>query len=336
MTERSPAPLRVGILALDGVMLSSVAGPSDALRVAGKLASIRDPINPVQFESAVVSARGQSEVQTSAGISIGGLQGPREDLDVLIVPGLMHECPSGLTQQLAAYTPEYEYLHNLHRRGTIIAATCSGTFMFAASGLLDGHRATTSWWLASSFRSRFPRVTLEADQMMVKDGPLVTTGAATSIYNYILELVAEHGGEDLAQQTGRMLVIDRERQSQAPYVSLAMMERPRHSLSERAERYLQRELHQEMTVAKLAEHCGISERSLLRHYRSHHGMTPLEHIQHLRVERAKALLETTHLSFEEIVERCGYSDVSSFRKLFKRASATTPSDYRERFRLRAH
>ncbi len=323
-------------MALDGVMLSSVAGPCDALSVAGKLASIRDPLNPVQFESAVVSARGQEQVATSAGVSIGGLQGPREDLDALIVPGLMHECPAGLGEQLSAYTAEYEYLHNLHRRGTVIAGNCSGTFMLAASGLLDGHRATTSWWLASSFRTRFPKVILEADQMMVRDGPLVTTGAATSIYNFVLELVAEHGGEDLAQQTGRMLVIDRERQSQAPYVSLAMMERPRHSLSERAERFLQRELHEHMSVSRLADHCGISERSLLRHYRSHHGMTPLEHIQHLRVERAKALLETTHLSFEEIVERCGYIDVSSFRKLFKRASATTPADYRERFRLRAH
>jgi len=317
-------------------MLSSVAGPSDALSVAAKLASIRDPINPVRFESAVVSARGENQVATSAGVSISGLQGPREDLDVLIVPGLMHECPSGLSDQLSQYTAEYEYLHNLHRRGTVIAGNCSGTFMLAASGLLDGHRATTSWWLASNFRKRFPKVMLEADQMMVRDGPLVTTGAANSIYNFILELIAEHGGEDLAQQTSRMLVIDRERQSQAPYVSLAMMERPRHSLSERAERFLQRELHQDMSVSRLAEHCGISERSLLRHYRSHHGMSPLEHIQHLRVERAKALLETTHLSFEEIVERCGYSDVSSFRKLFKRASATTPADYRERFRLRAH
>ena len=82
--------------------------------------------------------------------------------------------------------------------------------------------------------------------------------------------------------------------------------------------------------------CGTSERSLHRHFRTHHGIGPLEHIQHLRVERAKALLEATHLSFDEVVERCGYADVSSFRKLFKRATSMTPADYRERFRLRAH
>ncbi len=74
---------------------------------------------------------------------------------------------------------------------------------------------------------------------------------------------------------------------------------------------------------------------MLRHFKAHYGLSPLEHIQRLRVERAKALLETTHLSFDEVVERCGYNDVSSFRKLFKRATTLTPADYRERFRLRA-
>jgi AraC-like DNA-binding protein len=92
--------------------------------------------------------------------------------------------------------------------------------------------------------------------------------------------------------------------------------------------------HRELSIAELAGHCGTSERSLLRHFRQHYGVSPLAHIQHLRVERAKALLESTLLSFDEIVERCGYSDPSSFRKLFKRATSLTPADYRERFRLR--
>jgi transcriptional regulator GlxA family with amidase domain len=119
-------------------------------------------------------------------------------------------------------------------------------------------------------------------------------------------------------------------------VSQALMERPRDSLTEKAERFLHHELHREISITELALHCGTSERSLLRHFRSHHGVTPLAHLQNLRVERAKALLETTHLSFEEIVERCGYSDSASFRKLFKRATAITPGDYRERYRLRPH
>ena len=119
-------------------------------------------------------------------------------------------------------------------------------------------------------------------------------------------------------------------------VGRALMAKPRSSLSEKAEKFLNHELHHEISVSQLAEHCGTSERSLLRHFRAHLGVSPVEHIQHLRVERAKALLETTHLSFDEIVERCGYSDSASFRKLFKRATAITPGDYRERYRLRPY
>lgn len=335
MTDTAASPLlRVGILALDGVLLSSVAGPADALQVAAKLSQLRDPLHGARFESVIVSARGHASVTTSNQLQLSGLSGPTDDLDLLLVPGLMHEAANDLHRRVSGCDEELAYMARLASAGIPIAAACTGTFLLAASGLLDGHRATTSWWLAAAFRRQFPRVQLEADQLVVRDGALVTTGAATAIYQYILQLVAEVGGAELAQQTGRMLIIDRERQSQAPYVSMAMIERPRHSLSERAERYLQQALDSELSVAGLAEHCGVSERSLLRHFRSQHGVTPLEYIQRLRVERAKAMLESTRLSLEEIVERCGYSDVSSFRKLFKRAASLTPGEYRERFRLR--
>jgi transcriptional regulator GlxA family with amidase domain len=281
-----------------------------------------------------VSARGATRVLTSTGLELGGLVPPPDDLDVLLVPGVLHSSPHELVKRLGELDAEIELLRTLHARGVRIAASCSGTFLLARSGLLDGRRATTSWWLAAAFRVTFPRVKLESDAMLIEDGELFTTGAATAILGLMLRLIATTAGPELAQQTSRMLVIDAERQSQAPYVSLALMERPRSSLTEKAEQYLQKELQREITVARLAEHCGTSERSLLRHFRSHYGVGPLEHIQHLRVERAKALLETTHLSFEEIVERCGYSDISSFRKLFKRATTLTPTDYRERFRLR--
>jgi transcriptional regulator GlxA family with amidase domain len=239
-------------------------------------------------------------------------------------------------ERIAAMQPEMDLIRALHLRGVPIAGSCSGTLLLAETGLLDGHRATCSWWLASAFRHRYPAVTLESDAMVVEDGALMTAGGACSLQPLMLRLVARIGGEELAQQTARMLLVDPDRQSQAPYVNRALIERPRHSLSEKAEHFLQHGLHQDLSVSRLAEHCGTSERSLLRHFRSHFGVTPLEHIQHLRVERAKALLEASHLSFEEIVERCGYSDVSSFRKLFKRATTMTPTDYRERFRLRPH
>ena len=333
-TERR---LRVGILVVDGCMLSSIASASDTLRVAQTLSDIRHPNSGLHLESVVFGARGQERIRTSVGLELSGLaQPPPEDLDLLLVPGLLHRSPQDLIARVTAMQPEMELIRAMSLRGVQVAGTCSGSFLFAETGLLDGHRATCSWWLATAFRDRYPNVHLEADAMVVEDAGFLTAGGASSLQSLLMKLVARVGGEELAQQTARMLLIDTERQSQAPYVSQALMERPRHSLSEKAEHFLQHELHREVSVIELAEHCGTSERSLLRHFRTHHGVTPVAHIQHLRVERAKALLETTHLSFDEIVERCGYNDSASFRKLFKRATAITPGDYRERYRLRPH
>ena len=328
--------LRIGILALDGCMLSSIASASDALRIAQTLSDIRHPNSGLRLETVVFGARGQDRVRTSVGLELSGLSSPPDDIDLLLLPGQLHHSPGDLIARVAAMQPELALIRAMHLRGVPLAGTCSGSFLLAESGLLDGHRATCSWWLASAFRDRYPNVRLEADAMVVEDAGMITAGGSCSLQSLMLTLIARSGGEELAQQTARMLLIDTERQSQAPYVSQALIERPRNSLSEKAEHFLQHELHQDVSVTRLAEHCGTSERSLLRHFRTHHGITPVAHIQHLRVERAKALLETTHLSFEEIVERCGYSDSASFRKLFKRATAITPGDYRERYRLRPH
>jgi transcriptional regulator GlxA family with amidase domain len=336
---RTPVPaggrFRLGILAAEGCMMSSIASASDTLRVAQALATIRAPNGGLALETVVFGARGQDAIRLAGGLSLGGLGVP-EDLDMLLIPGMMHTSPHDLVERIAAMQPEMDLIRALHLRGVAIAGSCSGALLLAETGLLDGHRATCSWWLASAFRHRYPAVTLESDAMVVEDGALMTAGGACSLQPMMLRLVARLGGEELAQQTARMLLIDTQRQSQAPYVSEALMQKPRNSLSEKAEQFLMHQLHEDVSVSQLAEHCGTSERSLLRHFRSHLGVTPQAHIQHLRVERAKALLETTHLSFDEIVERCGYSDSASFRKLFKRATAITPGDYRERFRLRPH
>jgi transcriptional regulator GlxA family with amidase domain len=328
---------RLGLMALDGCMLSSLSGPADALRVAQTLGEIRSPNNAPRFESVVFSTRNARRVRSESGIEIGNIKplGRDPKFDLVLVPGINHHRPGELWHRRAEFEPEFAALRMMHLRGMRIAATCSGTYLLAMAGLLDGHRATTSWWMAGSFRRHFPAVLLEEQALMVEDGNIITTGASTAVYSLVLRLIAQVGGEELAQQTSRMMLLDSERQSQAPYVSQALLEKPRHSLAEKITHFLDKQLHNQITVARLASHCGTSERSLLRHFRANYGTSPLGYIQHLRVERAKALLEATQLSFDEVVERCGYSDAPSFRKLFKRETSLTPADYRERFRLRA-
>lgn len=334
-----PPPARaftLGILAVDGCMAASVASAADALLVAQTLAELRTPGRAPQLRSVVFGARGQRQVRSASGLDLAGLVEPPEVPDVVLLPGLAHSSAGGLLASLHALQPEQELLRAYAARGVVLAGACSGAFQLAEAGLLEGHRATTSWWLAAAFRARYPQVRLEADAMLVEDRAMITSGGSTGVLGLMLRLIARAGGDELAQQTSRMLVIDPDRQSQAPYVSLAMLQVPRSSMTERAESFLRQSLHTDVSVSALAQHCGTSERSLLRHFRTQFGTTPVAHMQHLRVERAKALLETSLLTFDEIVERCGYSDVSSFRRLFKRATTLTPGGYRERFRLRPH
>jgi len=333
--SRSEQRITVGMLAIEGSVLSGLTGPMDILRVAQKLAQVRDPATSLKLEAVLVGARGQTTVTGTGGLQIGPVRSPDLALDLMLVPGFMHASGEDMLERLAGFGPEIELLRHMNLRGVPLVASCCGTFLLAEAGLLDGRRATSSWWLDAVFRKRYPHVQLDVEKMIVEDGDITTTGASTAVLGYVLQLIARRVDPALAQHTARIMLIDPDRQSQAPYISLALTERPRHSLSEKAEHFLQRELHRELSIAELAQHCGTSERSLLRHFRQHYDSSPLAHIQHLRVERAKALLETTLLSFEEIVERCGYSDASSFRKLFKRATSLTPADYRERFRLRA-
>jgi transcriptional regulator GlxA family with amidase domain len=336
MTEQAPRRLLLGLLALDGVMLSGLAGPTDLLRVAQKLAELQDPHTDLQLQATLISARGASHLHCSSGLRIEGLGCVQGDPDVLLVPAMMHGGAEDLIDKLDDLRPEIELIRGMHARGVRIASACSGAFLLAEAGLLDGRRATTSWWLDAVFQERYPNVAVDIGQMMIEDGPMATSGATSAVLSYVLRLVARVAGEELAQQTARILLLDPDRQSQAPYISQALRQKPRHSLGERIENLLQQSLDQPLSVASLAERAGTSERSLLRHFRAQFGVTPQEHLQRLRVERAKALLETTRLSFDEIVERCGYADSASFRKLFKRATSLTPSDYRERFRLRPH
>jgi transcriptional regulator GlxA family with amidase domain len=325
----------LGLLAIEGSVLSSLTGPADMFRIAQKLAQARAPGTALKLETVLIGARGLPTVTGTAGLQLNGVQSPDRALDCVLIPGYMHDSAEDAIAKLADYRPEIELIRALDLRGVPIAAACCGAFLLAEAGLLDGHEATTSWWLDGAFRSRYPHVLLNVERMVVEDGRFTTTGASTAVLTYVLRLLANHVDESLAQLTGRMMLIDSERASQAPYISRALAEKPRHSLSEKAERFIQQQLHRELSVGELAQHCGTSERSLLRHFRQHYHASPIAHIQHLRVERAKALLESTLMSFDEIVERCGYHDSASFRKLFKRDTRLTPADYRERFRLRS-
>ena len=330
----APRSVHVGVLVFPGCVRSAAVVPHDVLRVANLLMRARPAPERVRFETHWLGARRKSGVAVD-GLSFETVGLDAHRLDALIVPGVDHDDAGGLTESIARLGPEQALLRAFAQDGGWLLSGCSGSCLVAQAGLLDGRRVTTSWWLADQFRRSFPAVRLQTDEILLQDGRRVSSAGVTSYFDLALWIVGEYGGADLRQIAAKMLVMDGRRASQAPYVTAAVLDGPGPVVLERARRWLDRRLDQAWTMAELAQHCHTSERTLLRRFQAVLGMGPVQYVQQARIERAKALLESTRLSLESITGRCGYQDVSTLSKMFKRWAGLTPREYRARFGLRS-
>jgi transcriptional regulator GlxA family with amidase domain len=200
-------------------------------------------------------------------------------------------------------------------RGSTMAAACIGTFVLAETGLLDDHDATTTWWLAPLFRSRYPAVRLDESHMLVKSGNVVTAGAALSHMDLALWLIRQHSPK-LAAMTAKYLIVD-SRPSQSAYV---LSDHLIHNdpLVERFERWARTRLAQGFSLDDAARAVASSKRTLARRMHAVLGKSPLSYFQSLRVERAVHLLKTGNESVDEIAARVGYADGVTLRTLLRR------------------
>jgi transcriptional regulator GlxA family with amidase domain len=327
-------PVRIGILVFPDCVGSSAVVPFDVFNIANTVARYRPAAEHIRFEAQWVSVDGASVVTRT------GLTFPTARLDAgayaaLLVPGLDMDKPSQMPAVLDSMAREQAALRAYHAAGGLIAANCSSTFLLAEAGLLEGKRATTSWWLNKHFRARYPNVGLDIEELLVMDGGLLTSGGVTAYIDQALWLVGHFASDGLRQMTAKVLVADSHRASQAPYIEAAVVEDEGHAVILRARRWLNQHMDQEWNMAQLAAYANTSPRTLLRRFQKALGMSPIQYTQQLRVERAKALLESTRLSLEDITVRCGYANVSTFSTVFKRWAEVTPREYRSRFGLRA-
>lgn len=323
----------IGLLVYPGCLRSSAVVPLDVFRIANTLAQNRPAAKRVHLRGHWLSAR-EDEAVIVDGLAFQVKALGTAKLDALMLPGINHETPYDLGRRLEQLEPECDAVRKFSKSRRLLVASCSSACLLAHAGLLDGRRVTTSWWLSAYFRKQFPGVILDGEELVVRDGSIVTSGGVTSYLDLALWLVGHFGGDELRQMTAKVLVMDGNRSSQAPYVASAMIQDAGHAVIERARRWINQRLDQAWSVQALAEHCNTTPRTLLRRFQEAVGMSPIQYSQQLRVERAKALLESTRLSLEEITSRCGYGDVSTFSKTFKRWAQVTPREYRSRFGLR--
>lgn len=225
-------------------------------------------------------------------------------------------------------------LRKAHARGARIASLCTGAFVLAAAGLLDGRTVTTHWMYADDLRRRYPKVTVDEHPLYVDDGDILTSAGTAAALDLCLHIVRQDFGAAVAAEVGRRMVLAPHREGgQSQYIPAPLPARTDGfaPVLEWAVRHLDRPL----TMADLAERAGMSLRTFGRHFADRVGTTPLAWLNQQRLARARELLETTDLPVETVAQRSGLGTGSGLRQHFQRAYATTPAAYRRTFRAAA-
>jgi transcriptional regulator GlxA family with amidase domain len=217
----------------------------------------------------------------------------------------------------------------------LVASYCTGNFLLAEAGLLDGLIATTHWAKAKLFKNRYPLVNLRPDEIITEQNGIICGGAVTTYLNLALRVVEKLADPSLASATAKMLLIDTNRPSQSAYATFAPLDENEHpdKLVNRAQKWMERHVDRRFSLAELASHLAVSERTLVRRFKLVTGQPPLRYLQSLRIEVAKVLLETRTVRVDAVCERVGYCDLPTFRQLFKRETGLSPREYRRRFAL---
>ena len=226
-----------------------------------------------------------------------------------------------------------EAILDAHRRGARIVSFCSGSFVVAAAGLLDGRRATCHWIETEKFRRRFPRVRLDPNVLFIDEGDVLTSAGTAAGIDLALHIVRKDFGADIARAVARRMVVPPHRDGgQAQFIDPPHTPRvPADGMAPLLD-WLSTELHRDVTVAEMAARVAMSERTFARRFKEATGTTPFRWVLRQRVQKAQELLETADLDIDRIAHRAGFGTATNLREHFRRELGTTPTAYRRAFR----
>ena len=327
----------IAILVSDNCLATSVTGPQDLFNIANSIwRHFEGEEAEALFRVRIVSADGKA-VKTSSGIVIEPelKLGDLSQCDFLLVSAYHYSAEKTLSEFISKQQDNWAELHRLHASGCMIGAYCSATFVHASSGLLDGSAATTSWWLANTFRKRFPKVKLVLDELVIEQDNVWTAGATTSYLNLCLKIVEKLAGQQVANHVSKVLLVDSNRMSQLPYMQLPPINQHSDAVIAKCQDWIQSNLANHISLEDMSEMSAMSKRNFIRRFKKAVGETPASYLQRLRIEAAKRYLESTSWNLEQIVEKVGYEDSSAFRRVFQKLTSLTPKAYRNKFSLTA-
>lgn len=319
----------VTVLFLDATFSSTAVGPMEVFRHAGTLWNYLTGTPPVpRFRVTTASADGRA-VHCDGGIQIqpdAAINAVRKT-DLIFIPttGL------GIDDVVERNAPVVPWLRRWHKRGVAIASVCSGVGLVAATGLLDGKRATTHWALADSFRRLYPNVKWMPELMVTEDRGFYCGGGVHAALDLSLYLVEKFCGHEIAVQSAKALLIETPRAWQAGFAIVPLKTEHSDDSISSAQEWLHQNFHRNFPLEATARRVGMSLRNFIRRFKEATGDSPLAYLQKLRIAAAKRLLESDHRTMQEISDAVGYQDVAFFRNLFQRHTGVSPSVYREKF-----
>jgi transcriptional regulator GlxA family with amidase domain len=322
---------KVVIWAFDHVLASTVTGPLDVFHQAGVLWNFvcEKELSP-HFHVSVATTEGQP-VRCLGGITIDPRQSIHdvESPDLIVIPG-----GANIDKAVSRHREAVDWLKTHYEKGCRLASVCSGAFLLAETGLLDGKTATTHWGFTRLFNRMYPKVHLKPKRLITDEGDLFCSGGVYSGVDLSIYLVEKFCGHETAVQCSKAVVHDYIRESQAPYAASLFPKDHKDEKVLEVQEYIEGRYNSgDLGYDRLSEEFCMSRRTLIRRFKAATGDTPLHYLQRLRVEIAKTLLETRLHSFDEIAYQVGYEDTGFFRKVFVQHTGLRPKEYQKRFTM---
>ncbi len=316
---------RVVIVAYEDVQSLDVSGPLEVFAMANRFCEGAYRIDIV--------APGDGTFTSSSGLTMQvttSMSSVRRPVDTVIVVGGTGTLDAMNNDRLL------RFLRRIAPQARRVASVCSGSFILAAAGLLEGRRATTHWSECATLGAMFPSVIVESDPIFVRDGNVVTSAGVTAGIDLALSLVEEDCGREVALSVARWLVMFVRRPGGQSQFSAQMQEQTR-SGAERCElrdlrAFIAEHPDADLSIAQLARRAAMSERNFARVFKADFGATPAEYVERVRVETARRLLEDTSLALDDVARASGFGSAETLRRAFHRGLHVAPSDYRDRFR----
>lgn len=319
--------MRIAILALPGVQMLDVAGPMDVFSEACSLSG-----DPAAYEVQIVGLTmdpivAQNGARLLPDVSI---ETASEAYDTLLIAG---------SPSIRKYEDRAEviaWISKMARRVRRLGSICTGAFLLAHAGLLDGRQATTHWNSTARLGELFPGIRIDPDRIYVKDGSLYTSAGVTASMDLALALVEEDHGRTAALRVAKALVLFLQRPGGQAQFSVHLAAQvsavgPIRQIQE----WILGNLDDDLTVDALARRSGMSSRNFARLFKRETGRTPADYVEAVRVEAARRILEDSDTPLKKVASMCGFGDQSGIRRAFMRRINVTPVEYRDRFRSRS-